>query len=89
MHKLLVSAKHIQKNMNVYKRIYVLKISGALDLLLTNDIITKSKVVILLLTCKERVSTMPASQNGTKAKYARRRPASYLCKTRKEIGQRS
>jgi len=30
------------------------------------------------LTCKERPSITPASQNGTKAKYAKRRPASYL-----------
>ena len=29
-------------------------------------------------TCKERLSTIPASQNGTKARYAKRRPASYL-----------
>ena len=30
------------------------------------------------LTCKERPSITPASQNGTKAMYAKRRPATYL-----------
>lgn len=34
--------------------------------------------VKIKFTCKERLSIMPASQNGTKAKYAKRKPASYL-----------
>lgn len=37
------------------------------------------------LTCKERLSITPASQNGTKAMYAKKRPASYLHWNSKEI----
>lgn len=34
-------------------------------------------------TCKERLSMTFASQNVTKAKYARRRPASYLSRDKR------
>lgn len=39
-----------------------------------------SLIVIFLLTCKEILSIIPASQKGTNAKYANRSPASYLFK---------
>lgn len=35
-------------------------------------------MVTLKLTCNERPSIVPASQNGTNAKYAKKRPAAYL-----------
>lgn len=44
----------------------------------------KDGLITLYNTCKERLSIAPASQNGTKAKYPKRRPASYLQGNKKE-----